>query len=1003
MDALALTEHGNVSSHVQLEKAAKAEGIKPIFGCELYCNEGGQKQQRKNHLTVLAENDEGYRNLLKVVSLGWSEGYYFEPTVSGDILHRHKSGLFVLSGCLGSLLSTSLVGGKNVPAESAGFQRGLDVARGFKRAFGDHYYLECQTFPELDKTRAINEALEEISKKLKIPLVASGDVHYTEPGESDMQMVLHNVRGGGRQTLEEQARSWGYDIKLSPETDDNLVYKKLRATGLSKSAAYEAIMNSRYIADMCNVELPKVGRLRYPHPDKFKNSQECWEAALKWGWKMRGINSKPNREQYKEQLRKEMDVIESKDFVDYFLVVADAVNFAKNDGIPVGPARGSAAASLVCYLLRITEVDPLLFPNLVFERFIDITREDLPDIDLDFDDERRYEIREYLVKKYGQDKVANIGTFTKYKSKNSMDDIARVYKIPQWEVDKVKELIIERSGGDLRANETIEDTVSRFDEAKAVFDKYPELWKATQLEGNYRGMGVHAAGIVISNDPITDACAVYAREVKGEMTEVVSVNKYDAEYLGMLKIDVLGLSTMGMIRRSLELIGMSLNELYALPLDDPETMKGFQENDVVGVFQFDGRATRDVNAGVKPDNFDEIALVNALSRPGPLHNGATSQYIDVKRGVGKVNPLHPLYDTITKNTAYEIVYQEQILRIVGEIGDFDWTHRTHIRKIISQRKGDQMFQREWERFKKGALKKEGMTEEIAKEIWGNCVTSGSYAFNAAHCYSYAMLAYWTMWIKRHHPQAFYVACLHKYTKKDKQIRLLRDAVKKGIQILPPHPRKSGPTWKPAGKEAIRAGFEQIPGLGAKKAEVLASGDVVVKKWDDLVKVKGIGPITVKKMKEFCEADDPFDIYTLHNRLKEVRHAIESGELGDLPLPTHTSDQIPYTSGEDTPVVWLGVIRHRNLRNLWEVNQKRGKEINKDDVKDAHLDEWMIMLGEDEDEVTNVTINRFKWPRFKAATWKIRLEHDLVLVKGVKPGFMSARVIQVNNMWVIDPD
>lgn len=1002
MEALAMTEHGNVSSHVRLEKAAKEAGIKPIFGCELYCNENGRKQKRKNHLTVLAENPEGYRNLLRLVTHGWSEGFYYEPTVGGKDLFAHRSGLVVLSGCMGSLLATSLVGGKNTRPEDASFDLGLDVARRFKRAFGDAYYLEVQSFPKLGNVRAVNVMLEKISKKLHIPLVATGDVHYTKPSESEMQKILHNVRGGGRQTLEEQERSWGYNVKLAPPTTDKSVYKKLRATGLSHLSAEAAIANAAEIAQRIeHFELPKMELIRYPLPDNFNTIEDLWKASLKWGWEFRKIDEKDDVKRYVKQLKKEMRLIKEKDFEDYFLVVADAVNFAKNSGIPVGPARGSAAASLVCYLLRITEVDPLRFPHLLFERFIDTNREDLPDIDLDFAGERRDEIRKYLVSKYGSDRVANIGTFTKYKSKNSLDDIARVHKIPKWEVEKVKDQIIERSSGDLRASETIADTVERFPDVKAVFDKYPQLWQATQLEGNLRGMGVHAAGIVVANRPIREVSAIYSREVKGVRTEVIAFDKKDAEYLGLLKIDILGLNTMDMIDIALNEIGMKLQDLYEVPLDDPEVIRGFKENDVVGVFQFDGRATREANAGISPDNFDELAFINALSRPGPLHNGAKSAYIDIKRGAIEPNKLHPLYNDITKDTNYEIVFQEQILRIVREIGDFSWTKASYIRDIISRSKGEQIFAREWDNFRRGALKKEGMTEAIAKEIWDNCVTSGSYAFNAAHSYSYAMLAYWTMWLKRHHPLAFYVGCLRKFP--PKELRILRDAAKKGIKILSPHPMKSGITWQKEG-DAIRAGFGQIPGIGLKTGKVIVAGRGKRKKmkWDDLLEVNGIGPTKMKAMKAFAEQEDPFQIHTLQNNIEKAIRDIRKGKLGDLPKPTHKAEELPYVTGEDVNVVWIGVVKHLNLRNLWEVNQKRGEDIDPETVTRPDLDEWMNLLGEDETEIINIGINRYIWPRYKNAVWDITLDHDLVLVKGKKPGYMAARFVKVEQLWILEP-
>jgi DNA polymerase III subunit alpha len=1013
MSALALTEHGNISSHVQLERAANAEGIKPIFGCELYTGpiEDDRRRQRKNHLTVLAETPDGYKNLLRLVSRGWSEGFYYEPTVSGALLAEHAEGLVVLSGCQGSLLATSLRGGKNVAPEDASLERARRGAQRFKRTLGDSFYLEVQAFPELEAACEINQAYEQLSKELDIPLVATGDVHYTRPNENEMQQILHNVRGGNKQTLEDQARNWGYDVPLSPPVSDRAMYKRLRATGMSHRATLAAISNSAEIAERCTVTLPKMEPLRYPGEQP---GPVLWRKWIEDGWYYRKINKLPpaRRQQYRDRLKYEMEIIEGKDFLDYFLVVSDLVKFAKDKGIPVGPARGSAAASLVCYLLRITEVDPMLFPNLVFERFIDTTREDLPDVDLDFDDDRRGEIWDYAAAKYGADSVGSIGTFTKYKSKNSLDDVARVYRIPAYEVETVKELLIERSSGDLRASATIEDTVEHFEAAAAVFSKYPDLAKAMRIEGNYRGMGIHAAGLVISSGKLNDACAVYTREDKGtgEKTEVISADKYDSEYLNILKIDALGLSTMGFLRLALDMIGMSLEELYALPLDDPETIRGFQENDVIGIFQFDGRAMRTVNGELKPDNFDEIADVCALARPGPLHNGASAEYIDVKQGKKEAQRFHPLLDDITKHTNYQIVYQEQILRIVMEIGGFDWTHAAYIRKIISRKLGEQEFNRQWERFWQGASER-GVDEESARRIWNSCITAGSYAFNNAHTVSYGMIAYWCMWIKRHHPQAFYVAALTKFGEKKKltgekkQLELLQDALKHGMRVLPPDVKRSEMDWKAVGKDGLLAGFRQIHGIGETMAEKILEYRATegVSRWGNLTEIKGVGPKTIAKIQEFVNKEDPFEVLKLHRILEGVRDEIRSGVLGRLPVPTHNSVEVPYARGEDTEVVWIGKIVHRNLRDLFEVHFSRtGETLDPEEVKHPELNEWVVMLGQDEEDLLTITVDRWKYPRFRKALWSLKLDDDVVLIRGVKRGFQSRRAIYVSDLWVIRP-
>lgn len=1008
MPALALTEHGNVSSHVKLEMAAKETGVKPIYGCELYCGDTipEKRTQRKNHLTVLAEDDNGYKNLLRLVSQGWSD-FYFEPTVDGSTLNAYREGLVVLSGCTGSLLATSLIGGKNIDPADASYARGKQVAARFKRTFGDAYYLEVQAFPELEQSRRINQMMVQLSKELKIPMVCTGDVHYTQPSENEMQQILHNVRGGNRQSLEDQARAWGYDVPLCPPTTDKLMIERLMGTGLSKKEAQGAVYLSGEIAERCTVTLPSLGRLRYPLPPGFKTGDEVWRKWIEEGWYYRGFNrlSPSERKRARERLKYEMGIIEGKDFIDYFLVVSDVVKFAKDSGIPVGPARGSAAASLVCFLLRITEVNPLLFPTLVFERFIDTTRQDLPDIDLDFDADRRREIRDYLAAKYGSAQVGNIGTFTFYKSKNSLDDVARVYDIPSFEVDTVKELLLERSSGDLRASATIEDTVEMFEEAAGVFKRYPNLRKAMDLEGNIKGMGVHAAGLIVAPGPLTDVCAVYTRKVKDELTEVISLDKYDAERQGLIKIDVLGLSTMSMIAEALRLLDMPLDELYNIPLDDEVVIDGFRANDVVGIFQFDGRAMRSVNGELQPDSFKEICDVNALARPGPLHNNASAAYVDIKKGRAKPEKLHPIYDRIAETTHYQIVYQEQILRIVMEVGGFDWTHAAYIRKIISKKLGEQEFNRQWERFWEGA-KERGFEEETARKIWGLCITAGSYAFNAAHCVSYGMLAYWTMWIKQYHPQVFYTAALKKMGEKH-QLEYLRDAMKHGIEVLPPDPSTSDSSWVIDG-DKIRAGLVQIPGIGEKTAKSMVDYRIErrndgkpIQEWKDYLPVRGIGAKTIEKIEDFCANDDPFGIHWLHRHLEDVRKDLRA--LG-LPAQTHTSMQVPYSRGNDTEIVWVGVLRHRNLRDLFESNFARtGEQLDPATVRNPDLREWVIGVGADEDELVTITWDRWKYPRFKEAIWGVKLEKDVLVIRGVKKGFQARRAIYVDQMWVLSTD
>lgn len=1030
MEAQALTEHGNVSSHVRLEKSALDLGIRPIFGLEAYCapeNMRDEKNRRKWHLTLLAENQEGYKNLMRIVTKSWAEGFYQWPTVHGKWLKEHAEGIIALSGCADSHLNCTLLGGKG--RETGDEREALAVMKRYKAIFGDRYYVELQQFPELERTRTLNPWLAANAKRLGIPIVATADCHYPHPKDNKMQAILHTA-GRGLGNVDTAESQWEYNILLTHPSSDREILRRLIGTGLTRTQAQQAIDNTAVIARRCNVELPKVEMLKFPVPRGFKDKEELIWQWLREGWKYRITRNKDmrlNPKKYSDRIKYEMSMITSKDYVDYFLMLSEAMQWCKSADIPlserplgpiaVGPARGSAAASLVCYMLRITEIDPMPFPNMLFERFIDITRTDLPDVDLDFDDERRNELTQHMEGLYGADRVAAIGTFTKYRGKNSLDDVSRAFDIPAWEIQPIKDLMIERSGGDSRLDSSLEDTIGMFDGAQAVLDKHPNLQYALRLEGNYKSMSQHPAGLVISNSPLSDSVAVYTRESgtgkKKRTRQVVSVDKKDAEYLNLLKADFLGLTTMGMIARATTAIGMSLDDLYAIPLDDREVLDAFKQNDVSGIFQFGGGATKIVNGDVKPDNFLELCDINALSRPGPLHSGSTNDYINVKHGKAKPEHYHPIVDGITKNTQYQIIYQEQILQIIREIGGLPWTHIQEIRKIISLKKGEGAFQERYQDFIAGAKKLHGMDEKLADRIWKRLVTAGQYAFNAAHCVSYSMLAYWQMYLKVHHTQAYYAACLVKFKKQE--YILLRDAIKHGMTILPPDLNRSGVTWE-ADKEGIRAGFTQIPGIGEVQADAIiaARREARFADWQDLIQVKGIGDKTIERIKAFAYAEDPFGIHRVDQVLQMVRKAIGSGQLLTedlkgrmipLPSPRYRGADIP-TDANNLPVTYIGIPRKRNPQDVIEDERARtGKTIEEvtAGMKDPHLSKKMtVECFDDTDQLVYVRFSRWVFPRFEAGLWNMNMDHDVLLIKGKKKGGFGTG-IHVEAAWCIDPD
>jgi DNA polymerase-3 subunit alpha len=1017
--AMALTDHGNVSGHVKLEKATKEAGIKPIFGCEVYCETKDERGQLKNHLTVLAMDQTGYQNLNRLVSASW-DNFRYKPTVTSEMLVKYNEGLVVLSGCLGGLLACTMLGGKDIPEKSRPDLRAAEkVAGWFAEVFQDRYYLEVMPHPQLDQQITYNASLAELGNRMDLPLVATLDCHYPLLSDKDMYPVLHAIaRGGRHNTVEGQSQSWEYDINLCPRPAVD-IHRDLVRAGLTRFAATHAMDSTLEIADRCNVEIPKFEVLKYPGD---KPSEELFMEWCRRGWEYRRLNSLRGKEfdRYVERVKYETKLIIEKGFVDYFLVISELVRWAKNNGIAVGPARGSAAASLVCYLLRITEVNPMLYSSLLFERFIDPNRHDLPDVDLDFDDERRSEVRQHLVDQYGADRVGNIGTFTQYRGKNSLDDIARVYRVPLGEVEALKEMLVERSVGDLRGIfTTISDSERLFPRFAAIMNKYPDLHKAKELEGNLKGFSVHAAGLVVANEPLTNGVATYTQPDArngGAMRNVLSIDKDDAEWINALKIDALGLTTMGATSRCLKMIGMSVEELYAIPLDEEEVFEAFRRGEVVGVFQFDGRAMRGVNREVKPDNFAEICDINALSRPGPLHSGAAALYIEVKHGHRPAEHFHPVIDEITQHTNYQIVYQEQILQTVRRLANFSWEQAAQIRRLISKKKGEAAFNQMQQLFMDGAAEN-GVKPIAAGKIWRQLVTAGAYAFNAAHCVSYGMLAYWTMWLKVHHPLEFYCSGLQKYDPKTKGGELLKEATAKGIKILPPDPTRSQLTWS-ISDGALLAGLTQISGIGEKTAKDmigfreslhridnrLFDKDVPLK-WSDFAAVKGIGPKTMEKVEEFCSSDDPFEVNLLTNRLRAARGWLNRrAESEMMRRPTSRSEDVPYEPKMGEHVVLLAV-RDRNTKDIYEMHRSRkGEELDPSTVKQPEYVNYVVMTCEDELGPLVVTVHRFDglYEKYKDIIWSMDTKKHLLLVEGFKRREYR-RGLYVKRLWVIDPD
>lgn len=837
MTALALTEHGNTSSHVQLEQAAHKAGIKPIFGCELYV--APPETKAKFHLTVLAMNENGYRQLNRLVTRSYAEGFHQRPTVHTDWLFdkEETSDLIVLSGCADSWLSCTLLGGKSLgdkrdTVTSEAYSDAVQLCTRFTDCYGDRFYLEVQRFTNYDRTCELNKAVQRLSADLDIPLVATADVHTMKPEEHIVQKTLNAI--GWHQQVANIERDYSLDPCAYPLSDREIAADLVK-TGLTKRNAAAAVLNTAKVADRCNVTLPKTAPVKIK--PAVENADKALVDAVKAGIAYRMSNPAfarrygENKQEYGARLRKELKVIIGKGFSDYFLINQQIIGWAKDSGIVTGPGRGSAASSLVCYLLRITEVDPMQFPDMVFERFLDPGREDDPDIDTDYQKDRRHEVFSYARSIYGMENVGNIANFSRFRGKTAIKDTAKAYGIHPWIAEDYAELIKDAPFGDPREFDTVEDTAEAFAEAKKILDDNPELKVAFDIEGNMKTLGIHAAGMVISNRPISDTCAIYSRKkTNGEHTEVIAYDKRDAAYLNMLKLDCLGLSTMKIVADIIDMVPeLTLEKLYNLELDDDKVLQGFADDDLVGVFQFEGRATRSIvkrifNGTDKVPTFMTLSDINALSRPGSLSSGMTDKYIAVERGA-KAEKIHPVVDEILAGTNGCLVYQEQVMKIGQLYGGLDNTEIGRLRKIIGAKQAGGAFEAFWVKFRDGAKKLHNAPESKSREIWDYMAASASYLFNVAHAISYALVAYWTMYLKVYHPAAFFTACLRHASDQGAQkgganpmIVMLQDALRHNVTISPPHSKLSGITWKlnKDGTGAI-AGFTQIDGVGESTA------------------------------------------------------------------------------------------------------------------------------------------------------------------------------------------
>ncbi len=785
MTVIALTDHGNMSGHVQFEDACKKYGIKPIFGMEAYVvDDAEDKQRSKYHLTLLAKNRIGYKNLLKLHHFSYQKGFYYKPSVDWKILQECAEGLIVLSGCYFSKVGRDWVTNED--------QNSLENELLRQKSIFENYYIEIQPL-EFGRVEALTKALTIASKHTGIPLVATNDVHYLRKDFQMVNTILAAVRT--RKKLEDYADD-NPETWLRTEKEMREAFKRWKWFD-----NYDALSRTEEIVDLCEeYPLPKSKTLTL---ETEKPDEMLYELICK------GIEKKFNNvlpEGYGERLDQEFSLIKKKGFCDYFLLVSDISNWAKSQGILMSPGRGSSAGSLICYLLNITEVDPIPH-GLLFSRFIDEARIDAPDVDLDFEDERRDEVKQYLISRFGVDRVADVGSFTKFKGKNIADDIQRVTDIPY-------NIIY-----NLKSDVDIQGSFVNAYASRSEYSDYPILEYGILMEGQLRQMSSHPAGVVVSNSPLEEIAPICERDGRS----IVGVDYRDLQTLGLMKIDVLGLKALSIIKHALRAIKEINNEgidLYNLPLDSQKVYQKFCEKDVLGVFQFEGRAQSRLVKDMQPVVFKDLVAINALSRPGPLNSGTTKAYIE-DRNMAKENVFDSNYmKKILPETYGHIVFQEQVMKVVQEIAGFTPQEAIEVRKIVSKSKGDQLLVYK-SKFIKGALSSDYIRGSVdkAQQLWDSIETFGRYAFNLSHATVYSVLGYWMMYLKTYYPLPFYYASIYKSNDEKKTEDLLREFTNRGYEVYFPKINQSKADWT-LEKNGIRAGYRSIKGIGEKAANCL---------------------------------------------------------------------------------------------------------------------------------------------------------------------------------------
>jgi DNA polymerase-3 subunit alpha len=804
--ALAVTEHGNMFSSVVFHDKARQKGIKPILGCETYVatssrfTKTGAIGESNNHLVLLAENQEGYRNLIKLVSAAYTEGFYYRPRIDKELLAQHSRGLIGLSSCLKGEIPVHL--------RTEHEQRAIEAASTYRDILGPgNFFLEMQ-YQGIDAQRVVNDGLQRVAKALDLPLVCTNDVHYLHKEDFKAHDILLCIGTGKTVNDVERMRYHGDQFYLKTPEEMAEVFGDLP----------EAMANTVRIAERCNVDLGKtvhqLPEFDVPAPYSLDEYFECmvWEGFARRMARIEALQAsgqlRHTIEEYRDRVAYEIAMIKRMKYAGYFLIVWDFIRYAREQGIPVGPGRGSAAGSVVAYCLNITDVDPLHF-DLIFERFLNPERVSLPDIDIDFCERRRGEVIEYVTRKYGRANVAQIITFGTMKAKAVVRDVGRALDISYADVDKVAKQI--PFSLDMTLDKALVENPALKD-LEASDPRVGELLEvARRLEGMTRHASVHAAGVVIAPKPITEFAPLY-KGARDEITTQWSMK--EIERIGLLKMDFLGLSTLTLLDDAVAEIKRTTGDeldLAALPLDDAKTYQLFSDGQTLGVFQFESSGMREILRKAKPQRFEDLIALNALYRPGPLRGGMVDDFIGRKHGRIEIKYELPQLEPILRDTYGVIAYQEQVMRIANEVAGFTLGEADLLRKAMGKKSIDVM-QAQRQKFLDGA-KARHVDAKKAGDLFDLMEAFAGYGFNKSHSTTYALVAYQTGYLKANYPAHFMAALLTIESQNAAKLAMyLGECRELGVAVLPPDINSSELAFTVT-PEGVRFGLGAVKNVG----------------------------------------------------------------------------------------------------------------------------------------------------------------------------------------------